>query len=103
MCSFVEAFRVDKRRLHNEVEELLNFIFYHVIRVSPKEKSVVLCEKLGGLRQLSDAIGYVLFTKFGVKSIYSLMSNVLPLYCIGIDTGLTVDCGFQKVEILPFC
>lgn len=69
-------------------------MFYHVLRTNPKEKSIVLCEKFGGLRKLSDAIGYVLFTRFQVKNIFSLLSNVLPLYTIGIDTGITVDCGF---------
>ena len=29
------------------------------------------------------------------------MSNVLPLYVTGLETGLTIDCGFQQVEILP--
>jgi len=27
----------------------------------------------------------------------------MPLYAVGIDTGISVDCGFQQVEILPFC
>jgi hypothetical protein len=62
--SFVEAFRVDQTRLHNEVEEFLNVIFYHVLRASPKDKSVVLCEKMGSIRKLMDAIGFVLFTRF---------------------------------------
>ena len=54
------------------------------------------------MRKLTEAIGYVLFKKFQVKSIYSLLANVLPLYATGLETGLIVDCGFQQVEILPF-
>ena len=31
-----------------------------------------------------------------------MLSNALPIYASGIDTGIVVDCGFQQVEILPF-
>jgi Actin len=36
-----------------------------------------------------------------VKSIFFFLSNALPLYVTGLDTGLIVDCGFQSVQILP--
>jgi len=81
----------------------LTTLFYHVLKTNPKDKSVVLCERLGGLRRLTEAIGFVLFKKFNVKAIYSLLSNVLPLYATGLDTGIVVDCGYQQVEIMPFC
>ena len=100
--SFPDAFRLEEERLHNEVEEFLCTLFYHVLKTNPKDKCVVLCERLGGMRKLTEAIGYVLFKKFQVKAIYSLLANVLPLYATGLETGLVVDCGFQQVEILPF-
>jgi actin-related protein len=90
----VEAFRLEPERLQNEVEEFLTTLFYHVLRTSPKDKSIILCEKLGGLRKLTETVGYVLFKKFKVKSIFTLLSNAMPLYAVGIDTGITVDCGF---------
>jgi len=98
----VEAFRLEPDRLYNEIEEFLTTVFYHVLRTSPKDKTIVICEKLGGLRKLTEAIGYVLFKRFKVKSILSFLSNAMPLYAIGLDTGISVDCGFQNVEILPF-
>jgi actin-related protein len=103
LASFAEAFSMDRHRLHLEVEEFLTSLFYHVLKTNPKDKSVVLCERLGGLRVLTEAIGYVLFKKFNVKAIYTLLSNALPLYATGLDTGIVVDCGYQQVEILPFC
>jgi actin-related protein 10 len=90
----VEAFRLDKQRLHDEIEEFLTTLFYHVLRTSPKDKSIILCERLGGMRKLTEAVGYVLFKKFKVKSIFSVLSNAMPLYAIGVDTGIVVDCGF---------
>ena len=62
--SFVDAFRIEPERLYFEIEEFLTSLFYHILRASPKDKSIVLCEKLGSLRKLNDAIGYVLFKKF---------------------------------------
>lgn len=95
-------FRMEDKRLQNEVEEFMTTTFYHVLKASPKDKCVVLVERLGGMRKLTETIAWVLFKKFQVKAIYSLLSNALPLYASGIDTGIVVDCGFQQVEILPF-
>ena len=88
------AFNYHPERLHNEIEEFLTTLFYHVLKTNPKDKSIVICERLGSMRKLTEAIGYVLFKKFDVKGIFSLLSNVLPLYASGLDTGITVDCGF---------
>ena len=30
-----------------------------------------------------------------------MLSNVLPMYTTGVDTGMIVDCGFQQTQILP--
>jgi actin-related protein 10 len=88
------ALNYQPERLHNEIEEFLHTLFYHVLKTNPKDKSIVLCERLGGMRKLTEAIGYVLFKKFDVKGIFSLMSNVMPIYTTGLDSGVVVDCGF---------
>ena len=62
--SFVEAFRIEQDRLHLEIEEFLTTLFYHVLRSSPKDKQIVLCERLGSMRKLTEAICFVLFKKF---------------------------------------
>ena len=99
--SFVNIFRHDEDRLENEIEEFMSTLFFHVIKTAPKEKSIVLCERLGGMRKLNETIAKVLFERFKIKSIYCLLSNVLPLYATGLETGIVVDCGFQQVEVLP--
>ena len=102
--SFADAFtQLDDERLNYEVEEMLNTIFLHVLKYSPFDRSIVICERLGGLRKLIDSMAFVLFTRFKVKSVYNLLANVLPLYATGLETGIVVDCGYQQVEILPFC
>jgi hypothetical protein len=99
--TFPQAFNFEATRMNNEVEEFLTYVFYHQLKTNPKDKNIVLLERLGSMRKLTQSIAYVLFKKFQVKGIFSLMSNVLPLYVTGLETGLTIDCGFQQVEILP--
>jgi actin-related protein len=55
---------MEKTRLNNEIEEFLTTLFYHVLKTNPKDKAIILCEKLGSVRKLTEAIGYVLFKKF---------------------------------------
>ena len=52
-------------------------------------------------RPFIETIGHVLFKNFGVKAVYFMLSNMLPLYVTGQDTGLIVECGFQNAQILP--
>lgn len=92
--SFAAAFRFDEERLRNEVQEFLAFLFYHVLKINPKDKQIILCERLGGQRKLIELLGWVMFKKFQVKSIFSVLSNAMPLYAAGLDTGIVVDCGF---------
>ena len=52
-------------------------------------------------RFITDAVGAVLFDKFGVHELYFVVGNVLPLYCSDYDTGLVVECGFTHLQVLP--
>ena len=55
---------LEEKRLQNEVEEFMTTTFYHVLKASPKDKCVVLVERLGGMRILTETIAWVLFKKF---------------------------------------
>lgn len=46
------------------------------------------------MRPLYEAVGWVLFKKFNVKSVYTFLANAMALYSTGLDTGIVVDCGF---------
>ena len=60
----------------------------------PKERSVVIIENLMSPRAFIDSIAHMLLRSYGVKSVYFFLGNALPLYALGMDTGLIVDCGF---------
>ena len=79
-----------------EVEEFLHYIFYHLLQISPEEKAVVICESFMGMRLITETIAHCLFKNFQIKSLYFLLSNTLPMYTTGIDTGIIVDVGFQQ-------
>lgn len=96
LTSFAEAYSNDKL-VYREVEEFLAEIFYHVLQTSPKEKAVVIVESFYGPRKLTEAIGACLFKSYGCKSVYFVLSNVLPLYTTGMESGIVVDAGFQQV------
>ena len=80
--------------MYLEVEELLTTVFYNVLHTNPKEKSIVILESFFGSRALTEALGHCCFKSFGTKCIYFVLSNVMPLYVSGMDTGVIVDCGF---------
>mmetsp|Transcript_80342 Transcript_80342/g.111250 ORF Transcript_80342/g.111250 Transcript_80342/m.111250 type:complete len:117 (+) Transcript_80342:130-480(+) len=92
--TFAEAFP-SEQELILEIEEFLHYVFYHLLQINPKDKAVVLCESFMGLRCLTESIAHCLFRNFGIKSIYFMLSNVLPMYTTGVDTGIIVDVGFQ--------
>ena len=102
--TFAKAFE-NLKKLRLELEEFLNYIFYQyviirfllsfsLLQLNPKERSVVICESLNTPRPLIDSLGHVLFRSFNVRSVYFFMTNSLPLYVTGVDTGIIVDCGF---------
>lgn len=94
MNTFATMFEEEKE-LYRQVEEFLTHIFYNVLQTNPKEKAIVILESFFGQRWLTEAIGNCCFKSFGTKAIYFLLSNVLPLYATGVDTGIVVDIGFQ--------
>ena len=93
----------DESELYRQVEEFLTHIFYNVLHTNPKEKAIVILESFFGQRRLTEALGHCCFKSFGTKAIYFVLSNVLPIYAFGMDTGIVVDIGLQQAEILPIC
>ena len=72
-----------------------------MLQLNPKDRSIVILESLNSPRALIDGLGHILFRQFNVKSVLFFLSNAVPLYATGQDTGLLVDCGFQCAQILP--
>ena len=74
----------EKQTLYLEVEEFLNQIIYHLLQIQdPRQKGFVIIESIMGLRPLYEAVGHCLFRSFGVRSVYFILGNVLPIYTSG--------------------
>jgi len=86
---------MNDKLVYREVEEFLFTVFYHLLQTNPKEKAIVIVESFYGLRPLTEAIGHCLFKSFNTKSAYFVLTNALPLYASGMDSGIVVDVGFQ--------
>jgi actin-related protein len=84
----------DKTNLYLQMEEHLTNVFYKLLHANPKEKAIIILESFYGQRALTEAIGHCCFKSFGTKCVYFVLSNALPLYATGMDTGIVVDCGF---------
>ncbi len=76
--------------LKKELNALFKHIFHEQLLTNPKETPLVVTEMVLRSRLLTNAIGGVLFEKFGVYEVYFLVGNTLPLYCTDYDTGLLV-------------
>lgn len=62
---------------------------------------MVILESFMGSRALTEAITIACFRSYGCKSVYNVLSNILPLYSSGMDSGIVIDIGFQQAQILP--
>ena len=92
----------DTSTLKDELEEFLNTLFYHHLQASPKAQRVVICESMLTPRPFMESIAEVLFERFEVGPVYFLLSNLLPLYCTGLHSGMVVDVGFCGAQIATF-
>ena len=63
---------------------------------------MVICESLLTPRPFIEGIAEVLFERFEVGPVYFLLSNILPLYCTGLHSGMVVDIGFCGAQITTF-
>lgn len=92
--TFADTFS-DSQAVYQQVEEFLTQVFYHLLQTNPKEKAIVVLESFYGSRCLTECIAHCCFRSFKTTAVYLVLSNALPLYPTGLDSGLVIDCGFQ--------
>eukprot|EP01067_Filipodium_phascolosomae_P006414 Filipodium_phascolosomae@DN4677_c0_g1_i1.p1 len=83
------------------VEDFLKSVFFQYLQSNPKERKVVICEKLFSPRPFRQALAEVLFEKMKVPSILFIQDALLPLYLVGVSSGLIVDVGYEYTRIIP--
>eukprot|EP01066_Platyproteum_vivax_P014707 Platyproteum_vivax@DN6574_c0_g1_i1.p1 len=83
------------------LEDFFKTVFFYYLQANPKERKVVICDKIFSPRPFRDAIAHVLFQKMKVPCIMYICDALLPLYLTGIPSGLIIDCGYEATRILP--
>ncbi|CEM33419.1 unnamed protein product [Vitrella brassicaformis CCMP3155] len=84
-------------------EELFKNVFFFYLQANPKERRVIICDKVCSPRPMREAISKVLFEKLAVPAIHFVPDLLLPLYLTGLSTGIVIDCGYEETRILPIC
>ena len=87
--------------IEDALAKILRRIFFEELMVRPKEHRVVLCEAWDTPHTFREALARVMFTIFGVPSIYAESGCVLSLHAVGEKSGLVIDIGKEETRVLP--
>ena len=87
--------------MYLDMEEFLHTLFYHHFLENPADKDVIVLDRLIYPRKMIGTLSKLLFERFEISNVYYFLSEVMPMYCIGIDTGIVIDSGFLYTNILP--
>lgn len=92
---------------HNEIElreklmEFLYKIYYKLLNSNSRERRLVLVESVLTSSSLRRIMADILFNSFQAISVSFLPSHLAPLYTLGINTALVIDCGYTDCQIMP--
>lgn len=81
--------------------EILNYIFYNLLRINPAEYEVLYTEPINITRETKDYIARVLFETHRVKKLMMIPSPLLSLFSVGLTTGLVIESGEGLTNIVP--
>jgi actin len=84
----------------NEMEEIWRHTFYNELRVAPEEHPLLITEKTEMPNSNREKIAQIMFESFSVPSIYLAKQSFLSLLASGRTTGIVVDSGDGKTEIV---
>ncbi|KAG2379438.1 hypothetical protein C9374_006555 [Naegleria lovaniensis] len=85
----------------NDLEKLLNHVFYNELRVSPQEYPIMFSENSFQSSQNREKLTRLMFETFSVPALYISLQGVLSLYASGRNTGIVVDCGDGVSQVVP--
>jgi actin-related protein 10 len=89
----------DNEKLMLDIEEFLKEVFTLHGMIDTKGHTICICEQLLFPRSFTQSLATVLFTKYQFSSVYFFLSDTLPLYTTGLNSGLIIDCGFIHTSV----
>ena len=85
----------------NAFYEILNHIFYNVLRIEVKEHPVIYSEPILNPPNLREHLAKVFFETYQAQSIVIFPSAVMALVNAGLSTGLVVEIGEGMTFVVP--
>ena len=76
-------------------------LYFENLLVNPKDRRVVLVEGLLADTHFRDNLVKVLFCHFEVLSILLAPSHLMPLFGLGLQSGLVLDVGYKEATLIP--
>lgn len=89
------------------MEKMWHKLFYEELRVIPSESNIFLTEPCASAPEISHSSKQytrkmeIMFETFDVKSFFTGLEAVLSLYASARTTGMMIDCGDMKTDIVP--
>jgi actin beta/gamma 1 len=85
----------------NAFYEILNHIFYNVLRMDMREHPVIYSEPILNPPNLREHMGKVFFETYQMPSILIFPSAVMALVNAGLSTGMVVEIGEGSAFVVP--
>jgi actin, other eukaryote len=82
-------------------EELLNFIFYQELKISPDEHPIFMSKAISTPPISKEKMIELVFETFNSPGFYMSLSSILALYSSGNTSGTVLDSGFQETHSCP--
>ena len=91
----------NRHLLYEDLVGFVHTIYFKHLLVNPKDRRVVLLDALLGTIRLKEVLAEVLYKHFEVLSILFAPSHLMPLFTLGVQTGLVIDMGYAETSIIP--
>jgi len=91
----------NKDDLYNALVDFVHRLYFKCLLVNPKDRRVVIIESVLGSSMFKDTLARVLFRHYEVSSVLFAPSHLLPLFTLGIRTGLVLDVGHSEAILIP--
>jgi actin-related protein 10 len=90
-----------KEPLYDALVPFVHTLYFKHLLVNPKDRRVVLLDALLGPIKVKEVLSEVLFKHFEVLSVLYAPSHLMPLFTLGVNTGLVLDVGHSEATVVP--
>ncbi len=88
-------------KLYDSLVSFVHRLYFSHLLVNPKDRRVVLVDQLLGSILVKEVLAEVLFRHYEVLSVLFAPSHLMPLFTLGLRTGLVLDVGYAEATLIP--